>query len=229
MNELEQRLALLENKLARQKRYITALALGVALLVLTFLVIFATLAQEKTAMPWDIPDGRKTWVPPGAKVKPLIAKAIVAEQLEAESISAERLTIRDAEDKTRAILDVDSLGPGLWLYDEKGVPRAGLDVDSLGSKLRLFDEKGKPRAGLAVSSEVTGLGLYDENGVPRASLRVGNRGPSIDLWGSDGNHRLALRRTELERVKTGQGIIRPESSIVLFDKEGKVIWKAPPD
>jgi hypothetical protein len=51
------------------------------------------------------------------------------------------------------------------------------------------------------------LTLHDDKGEPRAGLSVF----------SDGRPRLALH------VEA-----RAESSLVLFDKEGKVMWKAPP-
>ena len=39
--------------------------------------------------------------------------------------------------------------------------------------------------------------------------------------------RAVLGSTSLELIKTGTIEKRPESSLVLFDKDGKVIWQTP--
>jgi hypothetical protein len=53
------------------------------------------------------------------------------------------------------------------------------------------------------------------------------RQPSLDLADKDGNLRASVGSTKLETVKTAGVTIRSGSSLVLFDKDGKVIWKAP--
>jgi hypothetical protein len=51
--------------------------------------------------------------------------------------------------------------------------------------------------------------------------------PSLFLRDEAGNMRAALGVRSLEDLKTGEMQIRPESSLVLFDKDGKTIWQAP--
>ena len=57
-------------------------------------------------------------------------------------------------------------------------------------------------------------------------LTGGNR-PSLKLRDENGIIRAALGSTELQVISTGETTHRPPSSLVLFDKEGKVIWEAP--
>jgi len=52
--------------------------------------------------------------------------------------------------------------------------------------------------------------------------------PEIALSDEAGKQRAILGRTSLEETPTGMmSMRRPESSLVLFDKDGKVIWQAP--
>lgn len=54
-----------------------------------------------------------------------------------------------------------------------------------------------------------------------------NRLPSLSISDERGTNRAALGHTEVEREATGVIEVRPPSSLVLFNKDGKVIWKAP--
>jgi hypothetical protein len=50
----------------------------------------------------------------------------------------------------------------------------------------------------------------------------------VALFDKDGKQRAALGSTDLVTVKTGAEQRTAESSLVLFDRERKVIFKAPP-
>jgi hypothetical protein len=118
--------------------------------------------------------------------------------------------LSDAKCGTRGALMVGSDGlPNLWLYDgsAKGRLRAALSVGSDGQpSLEFYDAKGELRAALGTDSGGRpSLGLADEQGKPRAVLGA-----------------LALKT-----IGTGATEQRAESSLVLFDKEGKVLWHAP--
>lgn len=49
----------------------------------------------------------------------------------------------------------------------------------------------------------------------------------LELYDNDGNLRTVLGNTDLEVTHTGETRKRPISSLVLFDKKGKVSWSAP--
>ena len=57
-------------------------------------------------------------------------------------------------------------------------------------------------------------------------LRTSSRWSSLKI-GTKGNIRAVLGYTKLENTRTGVVEHRPVSSLVLFDKDGKAIWKAP--
>jgi len=61
--------------------------------------------------------------------------------------------------------------------------------------------------------------------VPRLRVRLGQS--NIALYDEDGNLRTVLGSTTLEVPHTGEKELRPVSSLVLFDKKGKVLWSAP--
>lgn len=53
-------------------------------------------------------------------------------------------------------------------------------------------------------------------------------GPVLVLHDDEkGKMRAALGAISTEGTRTGTVEKRPESSLVLFDKDGKVLWKAP--
>lgn len=73
----------------------------------------------------------------------------------------------------------------------------------------------------------SGLEIVDDKGNLRAALRATADEPSLLLTDDRVRTRLALGYAELGMTKTGERVTRPESSIVLFDRDGKVIYKVP--
>ena len=97
-----------------------------------------------------------------------------------------RLSLADAQGKTRAALCVAKTGPALNLSDMNGTARAGLAVLKDGPVLNLDYGNGKTRALLAVEEGGPGMRLYDGNdkilvrAVTVARTAAGN--PSILHW-----------------------------------------------
>jgi len=52
-------------------------------------------------------------------------------------------------------------------------------------------------------------------------------GPSVELFDEAGKSRAVLGVTKLKSIRSGSTEVRAPSSLVLFDKEGKVVWEAP--
>jgi len=69
------------------------------------------------------------------------------------------------------------------------------------------------------------LVLADENGRPRASLAISKDGPSLSLWDEKGVGRFAAGKTKAISPD-GKTIEYPESSLILYGPDGKVIWSA---
>lgn len=62
--------------------------------------------------------------------------------------------------------------------------------------------------------------------MPNLSLTV-EPSPSIVLWDKNGKARAALGAFGTETSRTGVKHEHPESSLLLFDKDGKVLFEAP--
>lgn len=99
-------------------------------------------------------------------------------------------------------------------------------------KIFLVDQKGKERASLVTDG--TGsvfLVFFDANGQARADMHVSSYGPSINFYDPSGRSRMILGSTPLvgSHVASPQGQVEksPPSSVVLFDKDGKLLWRMP--
>jgi len=130
---------------------------------------------------------------------------------ERKVISAEEFRLVDAQGRTLADLAVGSKGDVLLgFYGSDGIRRAGFGLSAEGPPvLRLRDEKGRPRAKITLLSDGRPtVRIYDEKGDVRAILG-------------------AVNLETPETTRTGTFEKRVESSLVLADKEGKLIWSAP--
>jgi hypothetical protein len=95
------------------------------------------------------------------------------------------------------------------LVDGDGKERASLVADAAGSVfLVLFDKNEKSRVNLSVSNDGPSLILHDPDGKPRTILG------STSLVASHVNEKGVMERT-------------PASSIVLFDRAGKLLFRTP--
>lgn len=113
------------------------------------------------------------------------------------------------------------------LEDDNGKLRAMLaDIKDIGTMLTLMDENGKLRAGLGVLKDGLSLVLYDENEKSRVSMAVNEDGPALSLSDENGKTRALLGRGQ---TKNSDGVVisLPESSLILFGADEKVIWSAP--
>lgn len=115
------------------------------------------------------------------------------------------------------------------VIDKEGHDRGALYISEYGSlRLDLQDAHKVLRASLSVATSGTpSLDLYDTKGRERAGLEVlANGSSSLKLYDS-GGLRAVLGRAKLEAVQSGKEEERPVSSLVLFDEEGRVLWRAP--
>jgi hypothetical protein len=95
----------------------------------------------------------------------------------------------------------------------------------------LVDEKGKERASLvADNAGSVFLVMFDAAGKTRANLSVSNDGPSLVLYDATGRQRTIIGSTTLVGSHVNDNGVAekgPASSIVLFDKNGKLLWRQP--
>src|SRR2546422_786079 len=111
------------------------------------------------------------------------------------------LVLADRKQRNRVTLGVKPDGsPSLTLADKEGRTGALVDVVDEGSRLELFYAGGGRRANLALSAEGLPALQLEEKGQPRAVLGAGSEGK--------------------RKAST-------PSSLLLFDKDGSVIFQAP--
>jgi len=139
------------------------------------------------------------------------------------------LSLYDRANVLRAVLDLDDSGqPGLSLNDENSKYRVWLSLGLGQPGLILFDENQK--GGVTLYLDKSGrpdLWLSDENGKTRASLDLTESGqPALTLDDENGNERASLGATGTTTTD-GRKVSYPESSLLLFGQDGKLVWQAP--
>ncbi|HLH31445.1 MAG TPA: hypothetical protein VKY31_09600 [Terriglobia bacterium] len=113
---------------------------------------------------------------------------------------------------------------------------ANADVPPVETEVRsrhfvLTDNNGRDRASLVTDNAGSVfLVMFDASRKTRASLSVGNEGPSLVFYDPSGKARTIVGSTTLVGShvnENGIAEMSPASSIVLFDKAGKLIWRQP--
>jgi len=124
-------------------------------------------------------------------------------------------------------LTLDKRGiPYLCLSDETGQLRAGMMVYDHGPGLLFADTKGKVRSELTMFNDKPRLRFEDEKGNGRVQLSLRSDGPRLSLYGKNKKCRAVLGSTRADN-SDGKIVTYPESSLLLFDPNGEVIWQAP--
>ena len=125
------------------------------------------------------------------------------------TVEANEFILKDTEGRVRAKLSMtENVVPELILFDANGTDRIRLGVNPfLGSTLSFYSAGGKSgplRDGLTVDLNQMGLAIFDDEGF---ETRIG--------------------ATDLVTPRTGGTYKTSAASVVLFDKDKKVLWKAP--
>lgn len=149
-----------------------------------------------------------------------------------KTIEANEFILRDDSGNVRARLAVNPKrshgAPEMFFFDEKGNSRLQLDggpglVTDGGGTVTVYDGKGQPR-GLFVATVSNGaiVSIFDPDGVAQAFMARGMVTVSDDKGFS-----ATLGSEELATPRTGETHQTSAASLVLFDKNKSVIWKAP--
>jgi len=114
----------------------------------------------------------------------------------------------------------------LLIMDPTGEPRAILQAPNGEPSLLLFGKGGMARAELGVINGDAALWQYDHTGKTQVLLGVFNDKPSLVLQ-DVGGYTAVLGASELMTPGTGTKEELSAASLVLYDKDKNVIWKAP--
>ena len=140
------------------------------------------------------------------------------------------LRFLDRDGKVRSEIDVDRIGnPVIILRNQRGGTIASLTgTDKTGTELLLMDEKGLPRIIQNINRNGTNVSFIDEAGKMRAGLGLKSNGdPSLVFSDEKMKNRVMLGYVDsMIKDKQSKGN-KTVSSLALFDKDGKVLWKAP--
>jgi hypothetical protein len=165
-----------------------------------------------------------------------------------------RFVLLDATGKERVAFNMNPGGAGLTLSDASGRARAHLVATVNGPGLLLTDANGKDRLFLFAddTENSAGLGLQDEKGSQPVRLTVGpdrahlilfapgerptdrliyleagpGLGPQVMVKDKEGFY-TSIGTTDLRSPRTGATGKTSAASVILFDKDNKVLWQAP--
>jgi hypothetical protein len=122
--------------------------------------------------------------------------------------------------------------PRLALFDEKGQQSVTLTGDQYAPTLTLYDSKGHPRLNVGTGLDAGLLYMSDEHGTLKTRIKEGevwsvNIGAThVETLDADGSEAV-LGTADLVTPRTGEKHTTSAASLVLFDKNKTVIWKAP--
>ena len=146
------------------------------------------------------------------------------------------LTLSDASGRQRTHLVATVSGPGLSLTDANGKARLSVFTDDLANSagLVLHDEKGNQPVRLTAGPGRAHLILFPAGEEPTARLiYLGagpgsgpGSGPQVMVKDKEGFY-TSIGTTDLRSPRTGATGKTSAASVILFDKDNKVLWQAP--
>ena len=140
------------------------------------------------------------------------------------------LVVKDKKFSDQIRLGAKSAGsPTLELFEGRGQKTVSIKGGGGGSILLGQDGNDRIRLWSGFGTAFgPSMNLWDGKGTSRVYYGLADDGsPSIHLSDEAGKTRAVLGVTTLQVVRTGETRTTPASSLVLFDKNRKVIWEAP--
>jgi hypothetical protein len=140
------------------------------------------------------------------------------------TVEAQQFVLKDAKGKTRAQLYLTDTGPKFHLYASDGKIRAVVGATEDGGSLVLADSQATTKLLLATTNVDDIPEVYSQS--EGIHMFVTPSGPSI-LVSDDKKYKTQLGVSSLVTEKTGESHKTSAASVVLFDREGKVIGRIP--
>ena len=136
----------------------------------------------------------------------------------------------DRNGKVRSELNLNRMGdPVFMLKNQRGGVIASLTgIDKTGTEFLLMDEMGRPRIMQTINRNGGNLSFFDEAGKARAGLGLKPNGnPGLVFFDEKMKNKVVLGYVDNMITDKKSKQSRTVSSLALFDKDGKVLWKAP--
>jgi len=137
-------------------------------------------------------------------------------------VEANEFRLLDASGKERATLDVFRGQPELFIRSLNGESDVLLGTDTSGPFLIMGPLTGKA----TVTLKPDDLALEGPVGKLRVALNREAGGPNLTVEDNEG-YSTVLGRSDLLPTKTAKREQTPAASLVLFDKDKRVLWAAP--
>lgn len=125
---------------------------------------------------------------------------------------------------SQGILGLDQIDPLQSLPRPPARENRPVESEIRASHFVLVDEKGIERASLVAGVDSSYLVMFDSAGKPRLSLSLTGAGPNVSLLDPSGQARTVIGSTTLVGSRVA-GERSPASSIALFDKGGKLLFR----
>ena len=168
-------------------------------------------------------------IPPGFKV----VEANQFRLIDLEGNCLAKLTIEEDQRRMKISAMVEaSLDPPSGVTKtskvSKKVYRPVLEMEIGNSSMRITEDEVEFRSFSSQASLSSGnLFLKDKSFIKIYADNSLRDGTSIEIYDEEENKRAALGSVNLNVIATGEIQKRPESSLVLFGKDGKVVYSAP--
>jgi hypothetical protein len=137
--------------------------------------------------------------------------------------------LMDQEGGLRAELGLEPDGsPNLVFWDQKDKTRTKLGLMGNGESALVFYGKKLKDTPTVWLTSLMGLMMMDNDGSPRAHIVLNAEGePSISLLDKGNKKRAVLGSVDLSNQLAESVEKRSSSSLVLFNKDERVLWKVP--
>ena len=177
----------------------------------------------------------------GAVVLVLAASVLLMGQAAPKkTVEANEFILKDENGRISGSWIIVDGSPQLSFFGQKGNVAVSLGESGVGPPkenrqlvmryggpfLTLYDADGNRRAWLGVDRDGPGMAFSDANGDSRAYLRVVEGAPSLSLFDKEG-FETTIGTKRLVTPSTGETHKTSAASMVMFDKDKKVPWKAP--
>ena len=153
-------------------------------------------------------------------------------------VEANEFVLKDGNGKARARLAMVAVSdttlmqkdiPNLSFYDAEGHPRIFIAAFQNESRIYLNDSQQTMHSAMWAGSAAlsrAGVSITRRNELIQVTLDTFIEGPQLVLKDKEG-YSAEMGRSGLVQTKTGKKEQTPAASLVLFDKDKKVLWSAP--
>lgn len=139
-------------------------------------------------------------------------------------VEAEKFVLKDPTGKEAAYLGMSNTGPELKVHDVSA-PGAGF-MSIQANAMRINSIEGEKKTTMLMGP--AGIYFRTEEGKEVQKVGFHASGPTIELSDKQG-FQTTIGSTDLVTTKSGEARKTSAASIVIFNKAGAVIWRAPID